>query len=124
MKTFEYQGFATSGGRARGLIEADDVKQARDKLSARGVLPETVRPVDPARAGRGRGLKNPAARAALYRQLASLLRSGLPLAGALEVLLDTPEEPALHAQLAAWRDRIREGGGPAEALRAVTALSL
>ena len=46
MKTFAYKGFDATGRAAQGLIEALDLKEAREKLQTRGVLPETVAPAE------------------------------------------------------------------------------
>lgn len=125
MKTFEYRGFDRSGRAARGLVEADDLKRAREKLAALGVLPERVRPVSGAAGAGGRraGLASSAARADLYRELSSLLRAGLPLSRALELLIESPEQRGTRAELAGIRDRIREGASPSAALGATGVLS-
>ena len=52
----------------------------------------------------------------LYREVGALLRAGLPLANALEVLIAAPELGSNRAHLAGIRDRIREGSPLAEAM--------
>jgi len=49
------------------------------------------------------------ARAMLYRELGFLLRAGLPLADALDLLIQSPEMGENRAVLARVRDRIRDG---------------
>ncbi len=117
MRTFAYKGFDAAGRATRGLIEAHEPKDAREKLIKQGVFAEDVRDSVEAQAAsqRGRGLKL-AARAAMYRQLAVLLKSGLPLAAALEVLIQSPDADANPALLAAVRDRLRGGASFADAL--------
>ena len=39
MTTFEYKGFDATGRARNGLIEAADLKDARKRLAARGLLP-------------------------------------------------------------------------------------
>jgi len=56
------------------------------------------------------------ARATLYRELGSLLKSGLPLVQALEVLIGAPELRSMRSVLAAVQDRVREGTSLAAAL--------
>jgi len=102
----------------RGLVEALDPKEAREKLFKQGVFAEEVRDSTEAPAdsrGAKRGL-NLAARAAMYRQLAVLLKSGLPLAAALDVLIQSPDAETNPALLAAVRDRLRGGASFADAL--------
>jgi general secretion pathway protein F len=121
MKTFAYRGFDLTGQVSRGLIEAQDLKEARERLSSRGILAERVDPADQRVAARrfGRTRAFPLdARAVLYRELAALLRAGIPLAAALEVCLQTPERPDDAIILAGVRDRIRDGANMADALAA------
>ena len=42
MTTFAYKGYDASGRPQSGLIEAADPKDARKRLAARGILPETL----------------------------------------------------------------------------------
>lgn len=116
MKTFEYRGFDTGGRVARGLIEALDLKEARERLAARGVLAERLAAAGRPAAGRGRSVFGLEARAMLYRELGALLRAGLPLAHALEILIQAPELSEHRSPLAGIRDRIGEGSALADAL--------
>ena len=82
MRTYEYKGFDGTGRALRGLIEALDLKDARERLSSRGVMAEMVQAThdQPTTARHpwreSFGLD---ARAMLYRELGALLHSGLPL---------------------------------------------
>lgn len=118
MKTFEYRGFETTGRACRGLVEADGPKDAREKLAARGILVERIRTATTARPSLRRwptdfGLSS---RAVVYRELSALVRAGLPLAGALDVLIEAPELGDDRTRLAGIRDRIREGASLAHSL--------
>lgn len=118
MRTFSYKGFDATGRAMRGLIEAHEPKDAREKLIKQGVFAEDLRDSVEAQAdsrSAKAGLKL-AARAAMYRQLAVLLKSGLPLAAALDVLIQSPDSDANPALLAAVRDRLRGGQSFADAL--------
>jgi general secretion pathway protein F len=105
------------------LIEALDIKEARDRLAARGVFPEHIAPAGReavARGGerdRGLGLET---RVAFYRELGVLTGAGLPLVHALEILMESPELGVSPELLAMVRDRVREGAGLSAALAAVT----
>jgi len=109
VSTFEYRGFDRAGRRCRGLVEAAGVKAAREKLAADGLLADRVTPT-------ARRFRLPdAVRSVLYRELAALLGAGLPLAQALELLIETPETRDAGRYLAAVRDRVRDGARLADA---------
>ena len=119
MKTFEYTGYDAAGKTRKGLIEALDKKQAREKLSSDGILAETVMPADPAQNEETFKFRNPfsrAIRAVFYGELASLLRAGLPLSSALEVMIRSPDLTVTRATIAGIRDKIREGSSLAGAI--------
>ena len=121
MPTYAYRGFDSAGQTAQGLIEALDLKEAREKLQARGVLAEKIAAAGEASAGRRRRRGfDLDQRAMCYRELAALLAAGLPLASALEVLIQSPELGTNRALLAGVRDRLREGSTLARALRAAS----
>lgn len=115
MKTFAFRGFDRSGSRTRGMIEALHLKDAREKLAARGVLAEELTSAS-ARSVLRRRHFNADARASLYRELGALLRAGVPAVGALDLLLEAHPEPGISAVLAGVRDRLREGEGFAQAM--------
>jgi general secretion pathway protein F len=123
VRTFAYKGFDATGAARRGLIEALDIKEARDKLAARGLFPEHVAPAGREAAERGdkgdRGL-GLETRVAFYRELGVLTGAGLPLVHALEILMESPELGVSPVLLATVRDRVREGAGLSAALGAVT----
>ncbi len=119
MKTFAYRAFDPSGRPRKGLIEALDIKRAREALSAEGLLPETVAPLDSGpegRAGRWPRRFPLRDRTLFYRELVALLQAGLPLAGALDMLIQSPDLEAHRAILASLRDQIQEGAPLSAAL--------
>ena len=110
MITFSYKGFDASGRRAAGLVEAEDAKDARKRLSERGIACETLAPAVARTSKRSVRLRfPPSARAMVYRELAALLDSGVAMVPALEVLLQTPDQESVRLALAAVRDTVRDG---------------
>jgi len=110
MKTFEYKGYDSSGRSWRGLIEALSVKDARRQLHEQGILAENL-------VQTGRHVRFPSeVRATVYRELGALLRAGLPMVRALEIIIRSPETGAVRSLLAAVKDRLQEGVGLADAL--------
>lgn len=119
MQTFEYKGFDGNGQTRRGLIEALDIKRAREKLAGDGLLAETILPAGelpptlrwfhPTAFGADE-------RTIFYRELVTLLRAGLPLVNAIDVLIQSPDMGAARPIMAALRDNIKEGASLATAL--------
>lgn len=123
MPTFHYRGFDAAGRVRLGYLDALDLKDAREKLVGRGVLPESVSAVSSVAAGLARREERSfglVPRAALYRELGALTKAGIPLVAALELLLETPEQEKQARRLALLRDRIREGQPLAAALKEVS----
>lgn len=120
MKTFSYKGYESSGRATRGLVEALDLKDAREKLAGQGVYAGEVVPAGGEAAGilsRKSVAFTLDVRAMIYREMAALLRAGIPLAQALEILIDSPELGNSRSALAGVRDQVRDGKALAEALR-------
>ncbi|NQU40472.1 MAG: type II secretion system F family protein [Lentisphaerae bacterium] len=114
MKTFEYKGFDAAGKAVRGLTEGVSVKQAREHLAAGGILAERV-------TSTGRSVRlQTIERAILYRELSALLRAGVPLLQAFDIMLQAPDLSGVRVVLASTRDGIREGRALAQALREAT----
>lgn len=124
MKTFFYRGYDANGARARGSLEAHDIKEAREKLARSQIYPDSIESAtERSETSSGRGgsrtsLKSAAVRGEMYRAVGALLRAGLPLTNALEVLLDQPGsgQGGMLRDLAFLRDRIRDGASMASAL--------
>jgi len=122
MKTFAYTGYDAAGKAQGGLVEAIDLKQAREKMAAAGIFIEQINPAD---LSSSRGLfarrnRFPRAqRAVFYGELASLLKSGLPLVKALEIMLRSPDLSSAAALVANIRDKVREGGSLVSSITSV-----
>ena len=124
MTTFEYKGYDLAGRAQGGLIEAADLKDARKRLAARGLLPETLQPVGgpvARRAGKKAIAFSSDIRTMFYRELAALLGSGVALVPALDVILQAPELDQARSRLAAVRDAVREGRSLSAAMAATSA---
>lgn len=122
MTTFEYKGYDASGRAQGGLIEAADLKDARNRLAARGILPEILQA---AGGSASRRLSRASAfhadiRTMFYRELAALLGSGVALVPALDVILQAPELDKARTRLAAVRDNVREGQALSAAMAGVS----
>lgn len=126
MAVFEYRALEPTGKRVKGVIDADTPVQARRKLRDQQLFPTEVTPSANAAAdghgsASGGGLAIGQVRtrdiALMTRQLAVLLKAGMPMAEALTAVLDQTERPRLRAAIFDVRDRVNEGSRLADALR-------
>ncbi|MXZ27636.1 MAG: type II secretion system protein GspF [Gammaproteobacteria bacterium] len=120
MAQWSFAALDEGGRRRRGTVEGDNARHVRSLLREQGLRPLNVRPAAPGiasrfRLGQRRALGSDAL-AQLTRQLATLLRGGLPLDAALNALA---AQRARHSGvLMGVRARVQEGYSFAEALGA------
>lgn len=123
MPVYHYKGLRPNGLKAVGIVDADSVRTARQKLRQGGIYPTAV--VEQAAFHSTPGASKPgAARAGapsrtktfashdlpiFTRQLATLLVAGLPLVEALTVSVDQSGNKSIQAMLADVREQIRAG---------------
>ncbi len=131
MPVYEYKALTEKGAPTRGIIDADTPREAREKLRARRVHVTEMVPL-----ARSRGAeqkvdvwRNPLAafrrksgsgRAAadvpmVTRQLATLLRAGIPLADALNALTQQIENRQLERAFRQIKEDIASGSSTADA---------
>ncbi len=113
MAAFEYR--AVDGRReVGGVIQADTPRMARQQLRERGLVPLAVEPVRRERGGGG--MRMARERALILRQMAALLRAGLPLEEVLSLAADQTGSRKVTRPLAAIRARVLEGLPLSEAM--------
>ena len=120
MAAFEYTALDGAGRSRRGVLNGDSARQVRSRLRAMGLYPVEVHGVQE-RAGKPSALGpsrriSAAALALLTRQLATLLRAGMPLDESLRALAAQSGARRLQAVLADVCARITEGASLNEAL--------
>ena len=113
MAAFEYRALDEQR-EVRGLVQADTARQARAQLRERGLLPLSVDPVA-AKSGRGPA-RHGRERALVLRQMAALLRAGLPLDEVLSLAADPAGAHRAGRALAAIRARVLEGQSLSDAM--------
>ncbi|MBA2486192.1 MAG: type II secretion system F family protein, partial [Nitrospira sp.] len=126
MPVYQYKGLRVDGQGTTGIIDADSLKGARQKLRTGGIYPIDVVEEQQGEVGRGLPVSAKAGSAVLSsqdltiltRQLATLLAAGLPLVEALGVLIEQSEKKSIQSLLAEVREQIREGKALSRALEA------
>lgn len=123
MSAFEYTALNATGGQERGLIEGDTARHARATLRDRGLMPLEIREVQEKSAqqtalfGGSRGGSISVTELTLFtRQLATLVRSGLPLDEALTAVSQQSESKRVKRIALGVRSAVLEGSSLAQAL--------
>jgi general secretion pathway protein F len=122
MPQFQYKAADRSGEAESGRLEARDEAAAVERLQALGFIPIRVEPVEEtAQAGGGLFSRRRISQdqvGMLTRELATLLRSGVPLDRAVEILISLAPAPQMQALLTRVRDEVRGGAALSKALEA------
>jgi general secretion pathway protein F len=122
MAAYEYRAMDARGRSRKGVLSGDSPRQIRSQLRSQGLYPVDVQPVaDTGTKGGSRplfggGRVSAAALALMTRQLATLVRSGMPLEEALRALEEQVSGKRLHSVVAGVRAQITEGASFTEAL--------
>ncbi len=114
MATFRYKARQLNGQSTSGTLTANSVHDATVALAARSLFPiELVS--EPVKAAARRKVS---ARilSAMYRQLADLLRAGVPLARCLEILSQQDSHPELRRVMPQLLTAVRDGSSLADAM--------
>jgi general secretion pathway protein F len=126
MTVYAYKGIDPAGKNVKGVRDAESPKALRQVLRRDGVMVTEIlerseaerklaREIDFARLLRRVSTLDVAI---ATRQLAVLLRSGIPLVEGMTALIDQLEQPDLKAAFTDARDKVNEGTSFADALRA------
>jgi general secretion pathway protein F len=123
---FHYKAVDADGEVQEGDMEAADVQAVIERLQSSGHIPIRAEEVRAGKAAGGRfRLPELRRRGVSQRQvgiftqeLATLLRAGLPLDRALEILLDLAEDEQMAGMIARMQEAVRGGKSLSEALEA------
>ena len=122
MGAFEYTALDAQGRERKGLIEGDTPKHVRQLLRDKQLLPMEIQETaeQELKKGRARGLFRRGLStldlALLTRQLATLLRSGLPLEESLQAVAEQTEKPRVQRIVMGVRSKVVEGHPLADGL--------
>lgn len=125
MTVYVWKGLAPNGRETKGVRDADNLKVLRALLKKDGVLLTSALEESAAKKASAREIDfgryfrrvTTLDLAIATRQLATLLKSGVPLVEALSALIEQMESPELKAALTQVRDKVNEGSSLHEALR-------
>ncbi len=115
MGAFEYIALDNSGKEKKGVLEGDTARQVRQQLRDKGWMPvEVQESTERESAASSRSIKIRRGVSAtdlslITRQLATLVRSGLPLEESLQAVSQQTEKARLKSMLLAIRSRVMEG---------------
>lgn len=124
MAVYEYKGVTAGGKSVGGIIDAESPRLARQKLRADGVFPTEVVEEKEQKASLSReiSIRDLLQRigtqdiSVMTRQLATLLKAGLPLVTSLNALADQVENPKLKKTITQIRESVNEGSSLAAAM--------
>ncbi|HVC27987.1 MAG TPA: type II secretion system inner membrane protein GspF [Gammaproteobacteria bacterium] len=114
MGAFEYTALDSRGHELKGVVEGDTPRQVRQQLRDQGLTPLAINAAaeQEAQAGQRFSLRrgiSAAELAMITRQLATLIRSAMPVEEALLVASQQSEKSRLKSMLLAVRARVMEG---------------
>jgi general secretion pathway protein F len=121
MGAFEYTALDTGGRETTGVVEGDTVKHVRQILRERQLLPVSVAEVKHGEARRSSGFSlsrrvSASDLSLLTRQLATLVKAGLPLEEALLAVSQQSEKPRVQSIILGVRAKVMEGHTLADGL--------
>jgi general secretion pathway protein F len=124
MGAFEYQALTAAGKKQKGIAEGDSPRQVRQQLKDQGLIPLKVEAISGQPKQRTslslfskQGSRLSATDLSLLtRQLATLVRSGMPLEATLATVAEQSERAKVRQVISAVRSKVLEGNTFADSL--------
>ena len=114
--TFVWNGIDRSGRSSTGEIRAATPAMAKAQLRRQGIQPKNVRKKSkPLFGGQGKPIK-PADIAVFTRQLATMLKAGVPLVQSFDIVAEGAEKPRMKELVSNVRNDVASGSGLAPSL--------
>jgi len=119
MPVYKYTAINNSGSSVKGIIDAESVKAATEKLKKEGVYLSSI---NETKKGKSRSFipfigVSSAELAITTRQFSALISAGLPLEASLAALSEQSEDQKLREVLTQVKDRVSEGSSLTNALK-------
>jgi len=116
-ETFAWSGTDKAGRTSKGEIEAASQAMAKAQLRQQGIKPRSVRKKPKPLFGGGQGKAIKAADIAIFtRQLATMLKAGVPLVQSFEIVEDGLDKPRMRELVKTIRNDVASGSGLAPSL--------
>lgn len=117
MGAYKYQALKKNGHSAKGVLEADSERHARQLLRDRGLIPTHIQILTQQRSSSNRKSKISASDLSLFtRQLATLLAAGIPLEESLRGVSEQTDKDKVRELIIGVRTKVLEGYGLAQAM--------
>lgn len=115
--TYIYKGVDKKGGKIQGEINSASPALAKAQLLKQGISAKSVTKKSKPLFGEGGKAIKPVDIAVFARQMATMMKAGVPLVQAFDIVADGLENPSLRKLVLNIRDSVAAGGGFAPSLR-------
>ena len=115
--TYTWQGFDRFGNRRKGELQAQDKQLALHKLSKMGIRRGRVRRAGQSPSFLPRNRIKPSHVALFTRQLATMMKAGIPLVQSFDIVIQGLDHPRMSLMTTSLRAEIAAGNSFAESLR-------
>lgn len=115
MPIYEYKGLTKEGKNTRGIVDSDNIRNARIKLKKDGIYVVAIEDKKKVALKKKSGLKIRSGSipvkdlSLMTRQLATLIKANIPLVDALTAVSEQVENPALAEAVADCKNMVNEG---------------
>lgn len=114
---FTWTGTDKNGRASKGEIRASSSSVAKAQLRRQGIKPKAVKKKPKPLFGSGKGKPIKAADIAIFtRQMATMMKAGVPLVQSFEIVEDGMDKPRMREMIAQIRNDVASGSGLAPAL--------
>mgnify|MGYP001828712207 FL=1 len=114
---FTWSGIDKNGRNSKGEISAVSSAMAKAQLRRQGIKPKTVKKKPKPLFGGGQGKAIKAADIAIFtRQLATMMKAGVPLVQSFEIVADGLEKPRMRTMVTEIKNDVASGTGLAPSL--------
>ncbi|WP_084645636.1 type II secretion system F family protein [Marinimicrobium agarilyticum] len=115
--TYIYKGLDKKGNRAEGEIEGSSPAIVKARLLKQGIRTKTVKKKPKPLFGEGGKKVKPADIAIFSRQMATMMKAGVPLVQSFDIVAEGLDNPNVRKLIHEIRDDVAAGGGFGQALR-------